>query len=88
MKIKPLLKTHWLASQNPMLVSLGGLKSVVFSPPPALIDFAFGPDVEAKHEITPRTQLLKTTQPLAELQDVMSHGHKFSRDLFWTLFSG
>lgn len=88
MKIKPLLKTHWLASQNPMLVSLDGLKCVVFNPPATLIDFDFGPDLEAAQKITPRTHLLKTTQPLAELQDVMSHSHKFSRDLFWTLFSG
>lgn len=32
MKIRPLLKTHWLASQNPVTVFLAGLKSVVYNP--------------------------------------------------------
>lgn len=32
MKIRPLLKTHWLASQNPVTVFLAGLKAVVYNP--------------------------------------------------------
>lgn len=32
MKIRPLLKTHWLASQNPVTVFLAGLKAVAYNP--------------------------------------------------------
>ncbi len=88
MKIKPLLKTHWLASQNPMLISLEGLKSVVFTPPPQFVDFEFGLPPEVGVVLNPRSELLYTSAPREELQDVMSRSHTLSRDLFWTLFSG
>ncbi len=88
MKIKPLLKTHWLASQNPMHISLDGLKSVIFTPPSQFVDFEFGLPDEAGVALPPRSQTLYTAAPREELQDVMSRSHTLSRDLFWTLFSG
>lgn len=88
MKIKPLLKTHWLASQNPMTISLGGLKSVVFCPPAHVVDFEFGVPAEAAIEINLRTQLRQIEPSLEEHRDVMARSHTLSRDLFWTLFSG
>lgn len=88
MKIKPLLKTHWLASQNPMMISLGGLKSVVFCPPPQVIDFDFGISANQAVEINLRTQLKQIDPTPEEYRDVVSRSHALSRDLFWTLFSG
>lgn len=88
MKIKPLLKTHWLASQNPMTISLAGLKAVVFCPPPHLVDFEFGIPTDGAIEINLRTQLKQIEASPEEYRDVMARSHTLSRDLFWTLFSG
>jgi len=88
MKIRPLLKTHWLASQNPMMISLGGLKSIVFCPPTNVIDCDFGMPQKGAVEINLRTQLKQTEPAIEEYRDVVSRSHTLSRDLFWTLFSG
>lgn len=88
MKIRPLLKTHWLASQNPMMISLGGLKSIVFCPPTNVIDCDFGVPQKGAVEINLRTQLKQTEPAIEEYRDVVSRSHTLSRDLFWTLFSG
>lgn len=88
MKIKPLLKTHWLASQNPMLISLDGLKSVVFCPPSSVVDFEFGLSEVKPVEIGAFSDLKQTQFSAEEFRDVMSRSHTLSRDLFWTLFSG
>ena len=88
MKLKPLIKTHWLASQNPMMISLGGLTRIVFLPGPELIDFQFNGTDEAKANINLTTSVQVLAPGPEEIQDVRSRSHSFSRDLFWTLFSG
>ena len=71
-----------------MLISLDGLKAVIFTPPASLLDFDFGLDPNLQIKMRSRSEVIRTVQPLAELQDVMSRSHTLSRDLFWTLFSG
>jgi SNF2 family DNA or RNA helicase len=88
MKIKPRLKTHWLASQNPMMVSLDHLKYVVFNPPQAFIDSGFSFESLEKIPLSLKSEVRYSSPDHAELQDVMSRSHTLSRDLFWTLFSG
>ena len=88
MKIKPQLKTHWLASQNPLLISLGGLKRIIFTPPTAFLDSDFKIDADHSVLLPPRSEILFLKPPLEEVRDVLSRSHTFSRDLFWTLFSG
>lgn len=76
-----------MASQNPMMISLDGLQRVVFVPPPEILDFQFsGTDV---FNISSLNAELKTLNPEPdEIQEVRARSHAFSRDLFWTLFSG
>ena len=45
MKIRPLLKTHWLASQNPVTVFLAGLKAVVYNPRYNVLQTSFSSSV-------------------------------------------
>ena len=88
MKLKPLIKTHWLASQNPMLIPLGGLKRIVFLPASELLDFQFNGTDEAKVVLNSTTPLQVLAPAPDEIQEVRARSHSFSRDLFWTLFSG
>jgi SNF2 family DNA or RNA helicase len=88
MKLKPQLKTHWLASQNPLLISLGGIKRVVFTPPEMFLDSDFKCDPDQALLLPQATQPKVITPDYEETRDVLSRSHTLSRDLFWTLFSG
>jgi hypothetical protein len=88
MKLKPLLKTHWLASQNPMNVSLNGLQKIVFTPPRQVLDSEFSFDPNLGVEIPPSTSVKQLPADQKEVQEVMTQSFTLSRDLFWNLFSG
>ncbi len=88
MKLKPLLKTHWLASQNPMTVGLAGLTKVVFTPPSQVLDAEFTFEEGTGVEIPPSTDVKQLPAEHKEVQEVMAQSYTLSRDLFWNLFSG
>ncbi len=88
MKLKPLLKTHWLASQNPMTVGLAGLTKIVFTPPSQVLDTEFTFYQESQIEIPPSTAVKQLPADRHEVQEVMTQSYTLSRDLFWNLFSG
>ena len=88
MKLKPLIKTHWLASQNPMTVGLGGLKRVVFTPPSQVLDAEFTFDPDTGVELPPSSAVKQLPAEHREVQEVMAQSYTLSRDLFWNLFSG
>jgi hypothetical protein len=87
MKIKPLIKTHWVASQNPMTVSLAGLQRVVFLPPKDLLSFEFAPSSEKPVDL-PDSSEVKTLLPGEdEIREARVHSYSLARDVFWSLFS-
>jgi superfamily II DNA or RNA helicase len=87
MKLKPLIKTHWLASQNPMTVSLSGLRRVIFTPPPGILSSEFFH--EGAGSALPSANEVRFLPPdEKEIREVRAQSHTFSRDLFWVLFSG
>lgn len=88
MKLKPLIKTHWLASQNPMTVDLAGLTRVVFTPPSQVLDAELVFDDNLRIELPPSSSVKQAIADQNEVQDVMAQSYTLSRDLFWNLFSG
>lgn len=88
MKLKPLIKTHWLASQNPMMVSLAGLQRIVFTPPQAVLDFNLTTSGNPPVAIPSLSavQIMKAEEN--ELRDIATQRFSLSKDLFWFLFSG
>lgn len=88
MKLKPLIKTHWLSSQNPMMVGLGGIKRVIFAPPPGLLDFDFNIGSENQGPAVLNHQV-RQIEPSAEKQkEILSQSFTLARDLYWNVFSG
>ncbi len=87
MKIKPLIKTHWVASQNPLTVSLAGLQRLVFSPSSEILNPLWTADV--KEAVTlPSRQTLQTLPPTAEEEALTSsQRYVLTKDPFWILFS-
>jgi superfamily II DNA or RNA helicase len=88
MKIKPLLKTHWVHSQNPMLVSLSGLQKIVFHPNSKWMSFDFGCDSEADRDLPPRAGLRMRPASEEESRQIRDNHYFLSHDLFWRIFSG
>lgn len=89
MKSKPLIKTHWVASQNPMTVSLAGLQSVVFNIPTQVLNAQFVMDPKNSAVALPSLSQVRILPPDEdEIRDVKIRSHTLSRDLYWTLFSG
>jgi superfamily II DNA or RNA helicase len=87
MKLKPLIKTHWLASQNPMLVPLLGLRRVVFAPPESFLSAEFSHEREGV--ALPTVQSVRQVPAEdKEIREVRMQSHAYSRDIFWSLFSG
>jgi superfamily II DNA or RNA helicase len=87
MKLKPLLKSHWVASQNPMNVSLAGLKCVVFTPPPSLLSFEFHSDATTIRQLCPLSELRILAPEVGEARDVSHKTYALTRDLFWGHYS-
>lgn len=89
MKLKPLIKTHWVASQNPMMVSMAGLRRVVFSPPMELMSLQFSDHSEIPSVDLPAlSELSKLSPDTEEIREVRAKSHTLSKNLFWALFSG
>ena len=88
MKLKPLIKTHWLASQNPMTVNLGGLKKLVFNPPDKVLNFEFFKPINTAIEIPGTASVQVKPADSDEIRDVINQRFTLSKDLFWVLFSG
>jgi superfamily II DNA or RNA helicase len=92
LRLKPLIKTHWLSSQNPMEISLGGISCVIFTPPESTLNFQFGESDPKKNDeriwLPPAADTIRLPAEEAEIRAVESQAGAFSRDLFWTLFSG
>ena len=88
MKLKPLIKTHWLASQNPMTVSLGGLKKLVFNPPQNVLNFEFSKPVAGAIEIPGLSSVQVKPADSDEIRDAINQRFTLAKDLFWVLFSG
>ncbi|MBX2993628.1 MAG: DEAD/DEAH box helicase [Bdellovibrionaceae bacterium] len=88
MKLKPVIKPHWLASQNPMDADLLGLRRVVFTPPPSVLNTEFTKDPKARVDLAPPS--LAQIVPIhdEESREVRIRSHSYSRELYWTLFSG
>lgn len=89
MKLKPLIKTHWVASQNPMMVAMAGLRQVVFSPPAELLNLRFSgnPDLP-QVELSARCELGMLGPDTEEIREVRVKSHTLSKNLFWAVFSG
>src|SRR6185312_14524139 len=88
MKSKPLIKTHWVASQNPMTVSLAGLQRVVFNIPSHVLNGEFVGASDAAVALPALDQVRRLMPEEDEIREVKIRSHTFSRDLYWTLFSG
>ncbi|MES3039392.1 MAG: DEAD/DEAH box helicase [Bdellovibrionota bacterium] len=88
MKLKPLIKTHWVASQNPMTVSLSGLQRVVFSPPNQVLNAEFFGDPKEQVQLPPRSAIQMLPPNEEEDREIRARSHTLARDIFWTLFSG
>jgi SNF2 family DNA or RNA helicase len=89
LKLKPLMKTHWVASQNPLNVSLHGLKRVIFSPPDGLLCPDFSTELSPA-VVLPVNEGVVAENPVSinELQEIRSQRMQQSTDLFWRYFSG
>ncbi|MFN7729721.1 MAG: DEAD/DEAH box helicase, partial [Bdellovibrio sp.] len=88
MKLKPLIKVHWLASQNPMTMDLAGLKRVVFTPPPSVLNGEFLGEPSTRIELAPKSRVKPLVPSDEETREVRIRSHSYSRELYWTLFSG
>lgn len=88
MKIKPLIKTHWVASQNPLMVPTGGLRRLVLTLPPELMNPQFSFNPEDAEELPPESEVRRLTPETEEAYEARAHSYALSRDLFWNLFSG
>ncbi|MGZ5279065.1 MAG: SNF2-related protein, partial [Pseudobdellovibrionaceae bacterium] len=89
MKLKPLIKTHWVASQNPLTVSLKGLQRVIFSPPEGIFCPEFSAEPTAQVALPVSLEAPQGLQvPFDEVQEIRSQRMAFSTDLFWKFFSG
>ncbi len=88
MKLKPLIKTHWVASQNPLDVGLNGLQKVVFTPPASILCPEFLGAPESLVILPVQTDLQPLPGDLNEVREVRSQRVSRSSDLFWRLFSG
>ncbi len=88
MKLKPLIKTHWLASQNPMTVGLGGLKTLVFNPPQSVLNFEFSKPAAGATQIPGAASIQIKPADSDEIRDVINQRFTLAKDLFWVLFSG
>jgi SNF2 family DNA or RNA helicase len=89
MKLKPLLKTHWLSSQNPMTVGLAGLQRVVFAPPLQVINSDFFINEKSALQLSPKSEVKTLAPDTTEISEMLSmNSHALSRDLFWSVFSG
>lgn len=87
MKLKPTIKTHWLASQNPLTVSLAGLLRVVFAPRFSLLNSQFSSD-EEPIEIPGQNEVYSITPDVEEIQAMKYRQFQASMDLFSSLFTG
>ena len=87
-KLKPLIKTHWVASQNPLDVSLNGLKQVVFTAPLSVL----APEFQSSTELRAVLPVQLDPQPMEaggdELNQVRSQRYALSTSLYWRIFSG
>jgi hypothetical protein len=88
LKLKPLIKTHWVASQNPLDVSLNGLKAVVFTPPASVLlpEFQSSPELRAVLPVQLAPQPLEPA--VDEIHEVRNHRYSMSSNLYWRIFSG
>lgn len=87
MKLKPSIKTHWLASQNPLTVSLAGLQRVVFAPRMSLLNSQFSPESKVI-EIPGEDEVYSITPDVEEIQAMKYRQFQASMDLFSSLFTG
>lgn len=95
MKIKPTIKTHWLASQNPLNISLGEIESVLFYPNSALFLFEpKGQDLRflPAEEVAVAPAIFQKQVPAKEiarncLLKMSLSADNTSRDIFSELFS-
>lgn len=93
MNPRPIIKTHWKASEDPMQHGLGDLVRIVFRP--SARHFKIGPRSKESsagqsglEKIAPRRDIKVTSASASESQMTSYRAYELAHDPFWSVFSG